>query len=106
MVKVHRLYQCYEQTRADDMAYSYTATYLEIENMADGDQGDAASFKEPGPNNHEEAAKFREATQKSLLKFIDSIHSFDRYKGESAYHIFVHEYRNELLKTGPSYYKN
>ena len=77
MVKAHQLYQLYKKTTAEDTAYSYTATYLEIENMADGDQGDAAIPKEPGSNNPEQAAKFWEATQKSLLKFVNSIHSFD-----------------------------
>ena len=82
MVKAHQLYQHYEQRTADDAAYSYTATYLEIENMADGDQGDAATPKELGPKNPEQAAKFRNATQKSLLKFVDNMHSFDQYKAE------------------------
>ena len=66
--------------------------------MADADEGDGATPKELSANNPEQAAKFWEATQKSLLKFIESIHSFDRYKVESTYHVFVHEYRNELLK--------
>ena len=59
------------------MAYSYTAAYLEIENMADGDQGDAATPKELSPNIPGQAAKFWKATQKSLLKFIGSIHLFN-----------------------------
>ena len=54
MVKAHQLYQHCEQTTADDTAYSYTAAYSEIENMADGDQGDAATPNEPGPNNPEQ----------------------------------------------------
>ena len=74
--------------------------------MADNDEAGTSASKKPGPNNPEQAAKFREETNKALLTFIDSLQSLDRYKAEDTYQYFVHAYFNELLKTDPTYYKN
>ena len=74
--------------------------------MADNDTAGTSASNDPGPNNPEQAAKFREETNKALLTFIDNVQSFDRYKAKTAYKYFVHAYLNELLKTDPMYYKN
>ena len=106
LVRVHRLYQQYEQTTTYYTTYAYTAAYLEIDSMTDNDAASTSVSKDPGPTTPEQAAKLREEMNKALLTFIDHLQSFDRYKAITAYKYFVHAYLNELLKTYPRYYKN
>ena len=89
----------------DNTTYTYTATYLCINVMADSDRS-TTSTKEPRPNNPEQAEKFREETNKAFLTFIDELQSFDQYKVEAAFKYFVHKYLNELLKMDNAYDKN
>ena len=98
LVRVNKFHQQYEQTTTDDITYTYTAAHLEIDNMADNDPAGTSATKEPGPNNPEQVAKFREEMNEALLTFIDHLQSLNRYKAESDYKYFVCTYLNELLK--------
>ena len=62
--------------------------------------------KEPGPNNPQAAAQFVKGTGTALMKFVNRIHSLDRYMNKSAYEYYVHDMLNELLRTDQPYYKN
>ena len=90
-----------------DTTTSADATILsELEaSMTDKPPKDTPT-REPGPNNPEEAVQFVKATNTALMKFVDRIHSFDRYKSESAYEYYVHDILNELLKMDQPYYKH
>ena len=102
IVKAHRLYQQFETSIAEDTTHVCTATYLNINTMADSDIS-STSTKEPRPNNPEQAEKFREETNKVLLTFIAELQSFNRFKAEVACKYFIHKYLNELLKTDNAY---
>ena len=107
IVKAHWIYNHYQEMTADDSTYLYIVVSQDLDEMADAEPtGTTAAAKELEPNNPEQAKAFKEATGKALVKFVDSIHSFDHYQNESAYEYYVQDYLNELLRTDQSYYKD
>ena len=106
VVKAQSIFANFEAAMHDATTSAYTTILSELEaSMTDKPPKDTPT-KEPEPNNPETAAQFVKATNTALMKFVDRIHSFDRYKNESAYEYYIHDIINKLLKTDQPYYKH
>ena len=54
--------------------------------------------KKPGPNNPEEATKFVQEVDKTVQKFMDTVHQYEPYSIQNAYSDFIERYYNLLCE--------